>query len=199
MSEDARSKNQRRVLYVANPGSDSDDSDDNNLNYHNLPSSISTQQQPTSRPSAYHPAPLTTNLPPDHTHHYQHSNPTLSSPSSTSSPAAESTPPPSTPGIAAPSTEQDLPITPYIERADSQQQISTSRKIFQSLKSPFHHHRVSHLPRPTSSQKRPATVRFPCPHPSPCSLSFSLPPFPPQTRITHNQAKALPIPYPKRS
>lgn len=190
MSEDAKTaaSRARRILYVANPGSDSEGSEEDNRqytvypnaqaqSYNNLPPPLPSP--PTHSPHSakafapqYVPTPLTTNLPPDHGHHYQssRSNPTLSSPSSTSSPAVESTPPPSTPGLSAPpvdlsgegpaSHEQPAPL----HTNDRPEGVSTSRagKILQTLKSPFHH-RSSHQSRPsaTSIPPRPATVRHP--------------------------------------
>ncbi|KAJ7293494.1 MAP kinase [Mycena rebaudengoi] len=105
MSEAGR-KPRRVQLFVANPGSGSDSSEDEHRplyshTYHYLP----PQPQPP-------PAPLTTSLLPNRAPRYQSSHPSLSSPSSTSSPAAEeSTPPPSTPGLSAPSLD-DPPAQP---------------------------------------------------------------------------------------
>lgn len=125
MSDDARSgqpkgprKNLRpRILVVNNPGSGSSSEDEKIVNntyssYGYQPSGhpSSSQSLLLDRPTQSHshiPAPLTTDLPPEHRHCYPSSrsnpsNPALSSPSSTSSPAIESTPPPSTPGQGQP-------------------------------------------------------------------------------------------------
>ncbi|KAJ7634220.1 MAP kinase [Mycena polygramma] len=94
-----RSKPRRVQLFVANPGSDSSDDDGPRHYYH---------YNPPPLPPA--PAPLSTRVP-----RYPPSHPSsLSSPSSTSDPARDdsiqSTPPPSTPGLA-----QD---EPYSDRTD---------------------------------------------------------------------------------
>lgn len=112
MSEDTKSSTHRgrRVLVLANPDpGDSSSSDDDRRRRHHAQSSHSSLHQPiSSMPplSPYRPFPkpanptLTTDLP--HRIPSSHSNPTLSSPSSQSSNAVESTPPPSTPGQAVP-------------------------------------------------------------------------------------------------
>lgn len=110
MSEDTKSSTHRgrRVLVLANPdpGDSSSSDDDRRRRYHHLPqSSHSSLHQPPSSmplPSPYRPIikPANPTLTTDITS--SHSNPTLSSPSSQSSNAVESTPPPSTPGQAAP-------------------------------------------------------------------------------------------------
>jgi len=87
-------KSKGRVLVLSNPDVESDD--DPQTQGHSPPQpSLSQPPCPIK-----HPTRLTTDLP----HHItsSHSNPTLSSPSSQSSNAVESTPPPSTPGQAIP-------------------------------------------------------------------------------------------------
>jgi hypothetical protein len=165
MSEDVKG---RRVLYIANPGSDSEGSEDVPVQTYTHPL---RPNRPASKPiPAYHqpPAPLTTNLPSNHVSHHSSSHPSLSSPSSTSSPAAEeSTPPPSTPGLPIPPVDlsSDGPVQePAIasnsnERnfSDGPQITTTSRKgkLLRVLGSPFSRH-----PRPPidTLSKRPRTV-----------------------------------------
>lgn len=100
VTEDAKSTSTRgrRVLVLSNPDVDSSSDDDDRRG-----SSTQTQPQSFHQPSSSatyrpikpaHPTRLTTDIPPH--------NPTLSSPSSQSSNAVESTPPPSTPGQAVP-------------------------------------------------------------------------------------------------
>lgn len=122
MSDDARSvlqsrRRQPRLLIVSNP----DDAEaDNNVGQEAQPPSVPfnpyyqqqpfsnqtyEEKQPLSRAPA--PTPLTTCLPPTTLGQYSSSRPnqsnhSLSSPSSTSSRAFESTPPPSTPGQSNP-------------------------------------------------------------------------------------------------
>lgn len=152
MSDDARALKGRRVLYIANPGSDSEGTDDDL----SLPRPKYIQQQP---------APLTTNV-----SHHSSSHPSLSSPSSTSSPAAdESTPPPSTPGLSIPPV--DLSTDPTIQEpviashtndrnlSDGPQITITSRKgkFLQTLKSPFQSHSRHQRPTIDTPPKRPRT------------------------------------------
>lgn len=181
MSEVSRGARARGFI-ITNRGSDSEDSDDddniyarrsNNTGY--APYSYQPPPLPNPpKPQPSIPTPLTTNLMPTRVPRYQTSHPSLSSPSSTSSPAAEeSTPPPSTPGLppapvdlfsdgptSQPSAADLHPVT-RTDRNDYSQ-ISTSRtgKFMQTLKSPFHH--KPNLPRPPtgSSPRRPATVRL---------------------------------------
>ncbi|KIJ57782.1 hypothetical protein HYDPIDRAFT_34798 [Hydnomerulius pinastri MD-312] len=113
MSEDTKSSTARgrRVLVLSNPdpGDSSSSEDEHRRGYHQPQASYSSLPQvpssmhPTSpyRPiKPAHPTPLTT----DFAHHIpsSYSNHALSSPSSQSSNAVESTPPPSTPGQAVP-------------------------------------------------------------------------------------------------
>lgn len=134
MSEETKSavfRNARRFLYIANPGSDSDGSSGEDNQQSQAESSISQSQtysyQPPALPSPSReprplprvtPSPLTTNLPPENgpSNCYSRSNPNLSSPSSTSSHANASTPPPSTPGLGGPAVElpQELRHEPMI-------------------------------------------------------------------------------------
>lgn len=85
-------KGRHRIFHVTNRGSDSESSGEEtpiqNSIYH---------PPPLSRPIPLTPSPLTTNI---RAPRYQPSHNSLSSPSSTSSPAAEETPPPSTPGVS---------------------------------------------------------------------------------------------------
>lgn len=128
---------QRKILYVVNPGDSDSESDHDFTSPHSYsqvpttqysphyppshPISVNTQYQ-SSKPSSppYAPTLLTTNLPTEHSHHYQISNPTLSSPSSASSPAVESTPPSSTPGFSSP------PVQIASEQAHRSDQICAS-------------------------------------------------------------------------
>ncbi|KAF9455120.1 hypothetical protein P691DRAFT_17727 [Macrolepiota fuliginosa MF-IS2] len=109
----------RRVLYVANPGSESDEGSDEDrrralhgrLGYptHRRPPPSNVPPYGAFKVSQSFPQPptLTTNFTPNNTQ-YQASHPPLSSPSTSSSPAAEeSTPPPSTPAVPVPHV--DLP------------------------------------------------------------------------------------------
>ncbi|KAJ6621648.1 hypothetical protein B0H10DRAFT_2016874 [Mycena sp. CBHHK59/15] len=156
MSEAGR-KPRRVLLFVANPDSGSESSDDEGTRSY---AHTNYQYHPPPLPPA--PAPLTTLLP--RVPRYQSSHPSsLSSPSSTSSPAAdESTPPPSTPGLCAPSLDllsdgsstPDPSIFSYPDRTEAPH-ISTSKtdKILHTLKAPFSR------PRPpvASSPRRPTT------------------------------------------
>ena len=169
----------RKVLYVANPGSDSDEDRRARSNY--PPPRRPQQPQPASyfqqqyqqRPSPSQPAPLTTDL--SHvngngTHHLaQSSQPPLSPDDSAGSPVAgQSTPPPATPSLHAPSSSLDLPYksespskslapepTGYYDRTPNEatSQASSSRKsrpgILQTLKAPF-----GSRPRPPADSPR---------------------------------------------
>ena len=156
MSEDARGLKRHRILYIANPGSDSEGSQDD-------PTRNSTRR--------LIPLPLTTNLPSSHVSHHSSSHPSLSSPSSTSSPAAEeSTPPPSTPGLPIPPVDlsSDGPHEPQIAYHNNDRNItdtpqitmpSRKGKFLQSLKSPFQNHNRNQRPTIDTPPKRPRTVR----------------------------------------
>lgn len=160
MSEDERSSAAKniRILIVANPG-DSDSSDDEDKKSFQaegtsraysyqpppLPSTNRSPQGPRHIPP-HAPSPLKTNLPLDKGHHSQssRSNPTLSSPSSTSSPAVDTTPPPSTPGFSAPAL--DLPIDmstkqePFMGPSSSDGHIATrAAQIFDKIKTHLTH------------------------------------------------------------
>ena len=153
MSEDARKA--RKVLYVANPGSGDSDSED----YRRRPNDLYKRpQQPVyhasrqQRNTPSQPIMLTTN--------FTSKNPQLQpqlSPDSTGSAAAEeSTPPPTTPSLHAPSSSVDLqpradnPSNPlsnpdtktstHYGRASPNETTThsmTSRKILPTLKAPF--------------------------------------------------------------
>lgn len=159
MSEDVKG---RRVLYIANPGSDSEESEDD-------PRSTYTHPLRPNRPTpkcntAYH-HPL---LPSNHVSHHSSSHPSLSSPSSTGSPAAEeSTPPPSTPGLPIPPVDlsSDGPVQEPVIASnsndrnliDAPQITTTSRKgkLLRALGSPFSRHQRPAIDTPS---KRPRTV-----------------------------------------
>lgn len=165
MSEDARAFKVRRVLYVANPGSDSDEASEEDRRkppprapyvpparnrYPASSPALNTQKVsiPHSHPN---PPPIDTSSshPSFAQPNFHLAHPSLSSPSSTSSPAAEeSTPPPSTPGLPAPPV--DLVDTPsvsdpavsYNDRGgvsvgDNHNPTSRTGKLLQTLKAPF--------------------------------------------------------------
>lgn len=185
MSDDSRSlqpkgprKNQRpRILVVNNPGSGSSSEDEKIVNN----SYSSYTYQPTGHPSssqsllldrppqphAHFPAPLTTDLPPEHRLCYPSSrsnpsNPALSSPSSTSSPAIESTPPPSTPGQSQPPVDLPGEATFRRDYAHPLTQDRPDTAPYSSSGSGFIDRFRSHLPRPGNGPRisnRPATVR----------------------------------------
>jgi hypothetical protein len=114
MSETTKSSKSRRVLVVTNRGSDSDGSDEYEPRlYTSYPNPLAAQLRTIPPSMASHsfysgkntlvgPAPLITNHYPDNVPYHLWSNPALSSPSSTSSRAIESTPPPVTPGLSSP-------------------------------------------------------------------------------------------------
>ncbi|KAL1754676.1 MAP kinase [Schizophyllum commune] len=113
MADDVRaSKARNRILYVANRGSDSE-SDDDQPYGRRLPSTSHYQAQYSYQPPPLPPQPsppnpkplpqITTAMMPPPSAGYQTSHLSLSSPSSTSSHAAdESTPPPTTPNVLQP-------------------------------------------------------------------------------------------------
>jgi hypothetical protein len=177
MSEDTKStvaaaKGVRRFLYVANPGSDESSGEEDTTQQPESSSQSFTYQPPPlpgpsslPRPSKpmdphYAPSPLTTNLPMDRGHHYHssRSNPTLSSPSSTSSPAVESTPPPSTPSLGAPvsdlpgdaSIRQEPPIGPGV--GDGSHVTVRPTGFFEKFK--------AHLPHRSPYQQRASGVPY---------------------------------------
>ncbi|KAF9015072.1 hypothetical protein BDQ17DRAFT_1268604 [Cyathus striatus] len=183
MSEDPSRRRPKVHYYVANPSSgESDDSDDTSPHASSVPhppyapSSYSypnnLSQGPSNRPSQpyNYPPKLTTDLHVNYPHYQPSlSHPSLSSPSSTSSPAQEETPPPTTPGLQSssvdppsesPSFPHDTPASssslherPVLDIAHS----STSRagKLLQHIKSPF----VTRGPRAQgeSAPRRPRT------------------------------------------
>jgi len=131
MSQTAKSSTKSRRLVVVNPGSDSDDSGEeeprlytsypnpiSQSHYHLLPSTTAhspyTGKSVTIAPAA---TPLTTNLLYDCGPFYQGSwsNPALSSPSSSSSHAMESTPPPVTPSLSSPPVDIIEESSPSLE------------------------------------------------------------------------------------
>ncbi|KAH7870700.1 uncharacterized protein C8R40DRAFT_1257545 [Lentinula edodes] len=144
MSEAVRGR--QRVFHVTNRGSDSESSDEETTiqnSAHPLPLLLKTNPSP--------PSPLTTNIP-IRAPRYKPSHHSLSSPSSLSSPAAEETPPPSTPGVSGPSidlTAEDPAIASSASLYDPPQH--RSQKFH--FKSPFHHNPKPNKPGP----KRPAT------------------------------------------
>ncbi|KAJ3857853.1 MAP kinase [Lentinula lateritia] len=144
MSEAVRGR--QRVFHVTNRGSDSESSDEETTiqnSAHPLPLLLKTNPSP--------PSPLTTNIP-IRAPRYKPSHHSLSSPSSLSSPAAEETPPPSTPGVSGPSidlTAEDPAVASSASLYDPPQH--RSQKFH--FKSPFHHNPKPNKPGP----KRPAT------------------------------------------
>ncbi|KAF8078715.1 MAP kinase [Lyophyllum atratum] len=163
MSEDARGvKGRTRVLYVANPGSDSDGSDDDHRAHLTAQPVFHHQPLRPNRPaqkSQIPYTPLTTHLP-----HHPSSHPSLSSPSTSSSPAAEeSTPPPTTPSLPVPPVDLTADaLTPHDPAIAAHSiadgpQITTSRKgkFIQTLKSPFYNRH--NRPPAESSPRRPRT------------------------------------------
>lgn len=190
MSDDTRSNHAKprklkRILVVNNPSPDDGSSSDDQrrlppsssysstpLTYPPRPLPISPvhpaphHDHPLSSTASHIPAPLTTNFP-DHRVNYPSSrsnpsNPALSSPSSTSSRALESTPPPSTPGQSLPPVDlnsestlrQEHVHTVSNDRNEGQHQPSSRTRLFD--------HFMPHLPRPShnrrGSNNRPATV-----------------------------------------
>ncbi|KAJ4486026.1 MAP kinase [Lentinula aciculospora] len=142
MSEAVRGR--PRVFHVTNRGSDSESSDDE------APAQAQKNSSPpVSKPNPLVPSPLTTNI---RAPRYKPSHHSLSSPSSLSSPAAEETPPPSTPGVSGPSidlTAED----PAIASSSSLYDPPHRSQKFHLFKSPFHHNPKNNRPGP----KRPAT------------------------------------------
>lgn len=154
MSEDARKA--RKVLYVANPGSEESDSED----YRRRPNDLYKRpQQPVylasrqQRHTPSQPIMLTTNF----TSKIPQPQPQLSPDSTGSAAADESTPPPTTPSLHAPSSSVDLqpradnpsnPLpTPDTKTSTQYGRASpnetttthsmTSRKFLPTLKAPF--------------------------------------------------------------
>lgn len=174
MSEETKSStavkgNARRFLYIANPGSDESSGEEDHQQSQSEGTSQSYNYQPPPLPSPKReprplpkltplprlaPSPLTTNLPPDPGRYRSSpSNPNLSSPSSTSSHAIESTPPPSTPGLGGPAVDLpgDVPMRqePMIganasDRGDGTQVTIRQPNIFDKIKAVLPHHRQSH-------------------------------------------------------
>ena len=154
MSEDARKA--RKVLYVANPGSGDSDSED----YRRRPNGFYKRpQQPVylaarqQRHTPSQPIMLTTNF----TSNNPQPQPQLSPDSTGSAAADESTPPPTTPSLHAPSASVDLQpradnlsnkssnpdtkTSTHYGRASPNETTTphsmTSRKILPTLKAPF--------------------------------------------------------------
>ncbi|KAH8102547.1 MAP kinase [Cristinia sonorae] len=202
MSDDARSappkgpRKRPRILVVNNPGSGSSSEDEKIVNptypsygYQPPGHPSSSQSLLLDRPAQPHshiPAPLTTDLPPEHRHCYPSSrsnpsNPALSSPSSTSSPAIESTPPPSTPGQSQPPVDlvseatfrRDHVHPLNQERPGTAPYPSSTPGLFDRLRSHLHG-------RPSNSQHisaRPATsptTSIPDSYVSPTSAGYRL-------------------------
>ncbi|KAJ3987680.1 MAP kinase [Lentinula detonsa] len=143
MSEAVRGR--QRVFHVTNRGSDSESSDEETPIQHPI---YSPPPLPKLNPPA--PSPLTTNIP-KRAPRNQQSHHSLSSPSSLSSPAAEETPPPSTPGVSGPSidiTAEDPNIAWTSSPYDYPAQRSQKFKLFKTFHSPKHN---------KPSAKRPAT------------------------------------------
>ncbi|TFK57010.1 hypothetical protein OE88DRAFT_82497 [Heliocybe sulcata] len=179
----ARARKHRKLLVVANPNPDdlgSSSSDDNaqssqtytpqSYQYHpyyqppvTSPSALSPPLDQQSNPSGSHkPHPLRTNLTenqPGYSH--SRSNPTLSSPSSASSPAVESTPPPSTPGHSVEPVDlngdNEQSTEPQIRTSSSSIDVPSthSRNLYDRIKCVPQ--MVARSTRRGSSHKRPAT------------------------------------------
>jgi hypothetical protein len=184
MSEYSRStvSKARKVLVVANPGSDSEGSEEHlgqynvypnpaSQSHYHLPAAGANYSRYPGKAAAIAPTPLTTNLPPDTSLHYpsSRSNPTLSSPSSTSSRAVESTPPPTTPSVPNPPGDfagEGLPSQePAIasssnDRIDGAQFSSRAGNVFNPVKVPSHlrSNQLQARPLPISAS-RPIPVR----------------------------------------
>lgn len=141
MSEDLRVGRRRNRYFIANRGSDSEGgSDEEFSDRRRLPSpAYHGLHPPHPSNSPHYPPILTTDFAPKHTQDFS-SHPSLSSPSSASSQAAdESTPPPATPGSTLslpPSSSPPVPIKlpqqphesiPYTERHNSGDNLQPSR------------------------------------------------------------------------
>jgi hypothetical protein len=181
MSEDAKSSanKARRPLRVVNPGPDSGSEEDNIRQYTVYPNPTSQHYLPPPGATTHSPytgkyvtSRLSTNLPPDNGLRYpsSRSNPTLSSPSSTSSHVVESTPPPITPSLSTPPADfsadtlssQESSITPgSIDRFDGFPPSRTTN--IHMLNSQLHHRNGNQLqhrtPASSSPPFRPAPVR----------------------------------------
>ncbi|GJE85710.1 Pkinase-domain-containing protein [Phanerochaete sordida] len=175
MSDDLKSstskprKTRPRILVVNNPGPDSSSSSDEEHIVHDFEcmpvlGSMSTPcfTDRSRGPQPPHPPPLTTNLSevsrPYPSSRSNPSNPALSSPSSTSSRAFESTPPPSTPGQSNHSEDlsnEGTVIVPYPDGSDITPPSATSRSggVFNRLRfpRPGHARRSSNTTRPAAS------------------------------------------------
>jgi len=119
------------ILYIANPSPDSDDSEDDHSKRYNVQhQSQSYNCRPRKVPKTPIPTfPCPSDTPTCLTTNHQPSNPPLSSLSSTSTLAAEFTPPPNTPGLSTHfsghgSLSQDPANSSYTNEGA---QISTSR------------------------------------------------------------------------
>ena len=162
-----------RILVVNNPSPDSSSDSEaakqaTRPDYHRRPLPSPGRSAPLEKPpqlSTFRvppPPPLVTDVLDQRPggYHSNPSNPALSSPSSTSSPAVESTPPPSTPGQSAPpvdlSGEGTLrPEMIALPSADRNEPVcQRSAQILDAFKPPFsrrdHVRRTSHHSRPSS-------------------------------------------------
>ncbi|KAI0361323.1 hypothetical protein OH77DRAFT_417580 [Trametes cingulata] len=182
MSDDTRSVNHRsrrqprRVLIVSNPepGSSSEEGSPPAVCKPHRPRPLPNPSRPlplTGYAERYHNGPTNPHIPPlttnVHCYPSSRSNPsngTLSSPSSSSSPAVESTPPPSTPGLSGPgihlseegTIRQDTIKPPPLDRNDVPPQAPQRQK---TVERPITHYELQGLPRRGSlSGSRPATV-----------------------------------------
>ena len=176
MSDDARSmytkqRARRRILVVSNAdGSPSESSSDDDAPEEPQPRSFPRPlPSPRSQPPYYvdvHYGPNESHSPPRLKTtgiRYPPSNPTLSSPSSTSSPAVESTPPPSTPGLGNPpqipdegTIRQDM-INPVAwDRPDTTPSASRPGKLAERSRT---HGPLNNPRRDSWTGSRPATVR----------------------------------------
>ena len=164
---------------MVNPGPDSGSEEDNIRQYTVYPNPTSQHYLPPPGAATHSPytgryvtSRLSTNLPSDNSLRYpsSRSNPTLSSPSSTSSHVVESTPPPITPSLSTPPADfsadtlssQESSITPgSVDRFDGFPPSRTTN--IHMLNSQLHHRNGNQLqhraPASSSPPFRPAPVR----------------------------------------
>ena len=181
MSDDVKStakprKSRPRILVVNNPNPDSSSSSDEEhiLNPYYQQSVLGSIANPSFPEQSYNPSPYpppltTTNLPevsrPYPSSRSNPSNPALSSPSSTSSRAFESTPPPSTPGQSSHPDDlssegtlrQDTAAVSYSEVNDTTPPSATSRAGASLTRHRAPYPRPGHGRR-ASNNTRPTTV-----------------------------------------
>lgn len=181
----------QRVLYIANPGSDSDGSEDYQRSQRSqrsqaessttsqsqaysyqppaLPNVPSPNHEPTRPLPPIKPSLTTNNLPPENgpSNGYSLSNPNLSSPSSTSSRGIESTPPPSTPGLGGPAVElpqerhEPMIMPQYESHYGSVSHVSPRPPGFLDKIKAAIPHRHSHSSRTSNASHQSNSVRIP--------------------------------------